>query len=421
MHKVTTPLGACGIADRFECYPPDITQHVIDAMTPRIEAAIKRVHEAVETAKALALAEALAPLAANDHLNFGKPTSEPEAEPDPPAPPSPTPPKRRSSWDGMSATQRSAVVKARWIARKANKAASQAKGCAVAEVSSVPRSKPESAAFPQTALLSRAANDWSVAEGGGMTDKCSVIWTGDCRDAFSRIPKTSIDLIVTSPPYPEHGLEYERPADSSVHAWVELMGDFLAEARDVLKPGGNLWINVGFERVRDERGHDTRQRIPLTYRLAPLIEAAGLKIMNEIIWLKPQHQNAARHRLSTKSERWLWLFKPGAKPHFDIEAVRIQPKTPDPRNNPRGSNPADIWTFAGVNGNDRRRVAHPCQFPEEMIERIVKGWSKPGDLVLDPFAGSGTVGAVAQRHGRRSLLIEREAKYVEIARQRLAA
>jgi site-specific DNA-cytosine methylase len=101
------------ISSYFESYPPDITQHVIDAMTPHIESEIKRVHEAVEKAKAVALAEALAPLAAND---------DPHIEQPPPEPPAPSPSKRRTSWDGMSAEQRSAVVKGRWATRKANAA-----------------------------------------------------------------------------------------------------------------------------------------------------------------------------------------------------------------------------------------------------------------------------------------------------------
>lgn len=98
-----------------ESYPRDITQHVIDAMTPRIESEIKRVHEAVEKAKAIALAEALAPLAVNDDFPVEQSPPEPE-------PPAPVPPKRRTSWDGLTPEQRSSVVKSRWRVRKTNKA-----------------------------------------------------------------------------------------------------------------------------------------------------------------------------------------------------------------------------------------------------------------------------------------------------------
>ncbi len=100
----------------FKTYPTDITQHVIDAMTPSIEAEIKRVHEAVEAAKAKALKEALkkfnADVVANDPLPV------PPTASIPPVPPKPT--KRRTSWDGMTAAERSAVVTRRWLTRKAN-------------------------------------------------------------------------------------------------------------------------------------------------------------------------------------------------------------------------------------------------------------------------------------------------------------
>ncbi len=379
----------------------DIEALVRDKFEPLILNELQRVVAIGETARLTAIRDALS-LPPNDNTTRSDAADTGQITASKPHP-------LRTYWQQFTAEERSAMMRER-------RAKGMQKGDS-SQILGVSEEKPDPREL-HSPFNPVSSDNRLIRPAGGIA---SVVMHGECREVLRRIPRSHVDLIVTSPPYPEHGLEYERPADSSVHAWVELMGDFLAEARDVLKPGGNLWINVGFERVRDERGRDTRQRVPLTYRMGPLIEAAGLEMMNEIIWLKPQHQNAARHRLSTKSERWLWLFKPGAKPHFDIEAVRIEPKVKDRRNNPRGSNPADVWTFAGVNGNDRRRTAHPCQFPEEMIERIVKGWSKPGDLVLDPFAGSGTVGAVSQRLGRRSLLVEREAKYVEIARQRLAA
>lgn len=362
--------------------PEAIAEAVRAAHEPLISAEIERIQRIGEEARAEAVRKALESLQepANDQG---------DREPPPPSG-GPSRPrkstKKRTAWSQMSKADRSAEIRRRWEVRRAKSA-----------TASVTLPKPHEA------------------------DGAISVVAGDCLDVLPRIPNGSVDLIVTSPPYPDHGLEYERPGETSIQAWTDLMGDFLSEADEVLKPGGNLWINVGFERVRDERGHDTRQRIPLTYRLAPIAEAVGLQIMNEVVWLKAQHQNTSRHRLSTKSERWLWLFKPGAKPHFDIEAVRVEARVKDRRNNPRGSNPADVWGFATVNGNDRRRVAHPCQWPEEMIERIVSGWSKPGDLILDPFAGSGTIGPIAERLGRRALLIERHEPYVEIAKSRLAA
>lgn len=118
MHRFTAPMGTSETAGSFQSYPPDITQHVIDAMTPRIESEIKRVHEAVEKAKAVALAKALAPLAVNDR----SPVEQPPPEREPPTPFSPKPGKRRSSWDGKTAVERNAIMSARWLVRKANKA-----------------------------------------------------------------------------------------------------------------------------------------------------------------------------------------------------------------------------------------------------------------------------------------------------------
>jgi DNA (cytosine-5)-methyltransferase 1 len=156
MHKFTAPLGASDTAGPFHSYPADITQHVIDAMTPRIEAEIKRVHEAVEKAKAIALAEALAPLAVNDDSPVEQPPPEPE-------PPTPVRPKRRTAWDGLTPEQRSAVVKSRWPTRNANKV----------NKGKTPKEKPSKKAKLQQPHLSPSIRYASVCSG---VEGLSLAW-----------------------------------------------------------------------------------------------------------------------------------------------------------------------------------------------------------------------------------------------------
>ncbi|WP_392354484.1 site-specific DNA-methyltransferase [Brevundimonas sp. LF-1] len=245
---------------------------------------------------------------------------------------------------------------------------------------------------------------------------------GECVATMSAMASESVDLIVTSPPYMNIGMPYGDDFQS-IEDYVEFSRQWITAAARVLKPGGSMWINVGMHKA------GPNSRVPLTYYLFPLIAATGLTFVQEIVWDRRAQQNTTQ-RFATRSERWLYLVKPGVlkggrgrpkviHPTFNLDDVRRPSTSKDKRNNPAGANPADIWEFTQVHGTAKERTEHPCPFPVAMIERIVLACSNPGDVVLDPFGGSGTTGAAAMAHGRSSVMIEREPTYWPIIEKRL--
>lgn len=245
---------------------------------------------------------------------------------------------------------------------------------------------------------------------------------GECVATMSAMASEAVDLIVTSPPYMNIGMPYGDDFQS-IEDYVEFSRQWITTAARVLKPGGSMWINVGMHKA------GPNSRVPLTYYLFPLIAATGLTFVQEIVWDRRAQQNTTQ-RFATRSERWLYLVKPGVlkggrgrpkviHPTFNLDDVRRPSTSKDKRNNPAGANPADIWEFTQVHGTAKERTEHPCPFPQAMIERIVLACSNLGDVVLDPFAGSGTTGAAAMAHGRSSVMIEREPTYWPIIEKRL--
>ncbi|WP_292063652.1 DNA-methyltransferase [Brevundimonas sp. UBA7664] len=245
---------------------------------------------------------------------------------------------------------------------------------------------------------------------------------GECIVTMGAMTAESVDLVITSPPYLNIGMPYG-DTFATIEDYIEFSRKWITAAACVLKPGGAMWINVGMHKA------GPNSRVPLTYYLFPLIAGTGLTFVQEIVWDRRAQQNTI-HRFSTRSERWVYLVKPGVvkgcrgrpkniAPTFNLDDVRRPSIAADKRNNPAGANPADIWDFTQVHGTSKERTSHPCPFPQAMIERIVLACSNPGDLVLDPFGGSGTTGAAAMAHGRSTVMIEREATYWPIIEERL--
>lgn len=259
--------------------------------------------------------------------------------------------------------------------------------------------------------FAEAAND-NAHEIVRVNDRYQIV-RRDCVEAMLDMAEGTVDLLVTSPPYPNHEMAY---GDTMTLAEFEAFSRrWFEHAARVLRPGGAMWVNVG-----NYRADQWQRRIPLTYFLFPIGEAVGLDFVQEIVWNPPSRQASAKKRFSIKSERWMYWVKPGAKPTFNLDAVLEPPLKGDKRNNPRYSLPVDVWTYNKVNGNSKQRTAHPCPFPVEMIERIVLACSNAGEVVLDPFGGSGTTAVAAVKNDRQAVLIEQRADYCEIARSRLA-
>lgn len=249
-------------------------------------------------------------------------------------------------------------------------------------------------------------------------DAQATIYFGDRLDLLSRIPDKRAQLIVTSPPY-NIGKAYEKRRDLDV---------YLAEQKETLEAcvaklsdTGSLCWQVG--------NHvDKGEVFPLDILIYPICKDLGLKLRNRIIW-HFGHGLHATKRLSGRYETILWLTKSDDY-YFDLDPVRVPQKYPGKKNfkgdkkgeyscNPLGKNPSDIWEIPNVKSNHVEKTIHPCQFPVELIERLVLSMTKKGDLVIDPYMGVGSALAAAVKNERRAAGADTMKEYVDIARERV--
>jgi len=236
----------------------------------------------------------------------------------------------------------------------------------------------------------------------------------DCIEAMQSLPEASISLVVTSPPY-NAGKEYE--PDRSVQDYMDFAERWVSHIPRLLTPSGAFWLNVNHIKLSET------EAVPLTYFYYPLLVKHGLRVVQEVIWHFKGGLRYAK-RFSHRTERWMWCVKDPQNYIFHLDDVRDGTLniSDDKRNNPEGMNPTDCWHFPAVvggRGASREKTSHPCQFPLAMIERIVRACSNPGDVVLDPFGGSGTTAVAAFLNNRRSISIEIDPRYHEIAQARL--
>ena len=246
-----------------------------------------------------------------------------------------------------------------------------------------------------------------------------ILHEGDCLDILSQLPDSSVALTVTSPPY-NLGKPYETRLD---------MDEYLAQQQTVIDE---------CVRVLDDRGSicwqvgnyvNKGEIIPLDIVLYPIFASYGLKLRNRIVWYFGHGLHASK-RFSGRYETILWFTKTNEYT-FNLDAVRVPQKYPNKKHfkgprrgqlsgNPLGKNPSDIWEIPNVKSNHVEKTSHPCQFPVELIERLVLALTNEGELVLDPFMGVGSTAIAALIHGRRSVGAEIMPEYVQIARERIA-
>lgn len=199
---------------------------------------------------------------------------------------------------------------------------------------------------------------------------------GDCRKLFHDLPDNCVDLVISSPPY-NIGKSYEkrRPLD----AYLEEQTDVLCSCYRVLKPTGSIFWQVG-----SYVDHGTH--IPLDIKVFPILESFGMVPRNRIVWLRT-HGLHAKNRFSCRHETILWFTK-GEKYKFFLDPIRVPQKYPDKTSwhahnrgeftsNPLGKNPGDVWAFSNVKHNHEEETIHPCQFPEDLVERVVLANSTP--------------------------------------------
>lgn len=246
----------------------------------------------------------------------------------------------------------------------------------------------------------------------------TTLIVGDALELLASIPTGSVDLVVTSPPY-NIGKEYERPLP--LDEYLEWCEQWMTSLHRVVKDTGSFWLNVGYVSVA-EKG----KAVPLPYLLW---DKSPFFMIQEVVWNYGAGV-AARNSFSPRNEKFLWFVKDPQNYTFNLDAVRDpnvkypnQKKNGKLKVNPLGKNPSDVWQIpkvtSGANRSSKERAPHPAQFPEALIERVILASSNIGDLVLDPFVGSGTTCAVANRLNRASLGFELQPQYASFAASRI--
>ena len=243
------------------------------------------------------------------------------------------------------------------------------------------------------------------------------ILVGDCLDELRRIPDRSVDLVFADPPYNlQLSTELLRPNNTRVDgvddAW-DKFGSFeeydrftrawLAECRRVLKPDGALWLIGSYHNV---------------FRLGVALQDLGFWILNDVVWRKVNPMpNFRGRRFTNAHETLIWAARDQKSRYtFNYESLKSSNDDLQMRSD---------WLFPICSGPERLkddggRKAHPTQKPEALLHRVLLATTNPGDTVLDPFFGTGTTGAVAQRLGRRWIGIERDTDYAKAADERIA-
>ena len=269
---------------------------------------------------------------------------------------------------------------------------------------------------PVTESLGRSRPRTSPRKAKELT--LDTIIEGDCIDAMARLPDKSVDMIFADPPYnlqlqgdlfrPEGGrvdaVDDEWDKFDSLLAYDDFTREWLTEARRILKDDGTIWVIGSYHNI---------------FRVGSLLQDADFWILNDIVWRKSNPMpNFRGTRFTNAHETLIWCAKDGkAKYTFNYHAMKALNDDLQMRSD---------WVLPICGGGERAKdeagdKAHPTQKPEALLYRILLACTKPGDVVLDPFFGTGTTGAVARRLGRKWIGIEREPKYVKVARARIAA
>jgi len=252
----------------------------------------------------------------------------------------------------------------------------------------------------------------SLANDRLLTDR---IILGDCIEVMRGMPDACVDLVFADPPYNlQLAQDLHRPEGSKVSAvddewdkfssfaaYDQFSREWLAEARRILKPDGAIWAIGSYHNV---------------FRMGAAMQDAGFWLLNDIIWRKANPMpNFKGTRFTNAHETLIWASKSEkSRYHFNYHAMKAMNDELQMRSD---------WLFPICTGAERLKVdgvkAHPTQKPEALLYRVLLACSKPGDVVLDPFFGTGTTGAVAKLLGRRWIGIEREPKYVAVAQARI--
>lgn len=277
-------------------------------------------------------------------------------------------------------------------------------------------------AEPQQQLIGTVtdAGAMTVAPRYSATNRVTL-YEGDRLDLLRQIPDGAAQLVVTSPPY-NIGKEYE--SRQRLKDYLAEQAETISEAVRILAPNGSICWQVGNCIAADG------EVIPLDMALYPVFKSHDLKLRNRIVWHFGHGLHCSK-RFSGRHETIVWFTKSDDY-IFDLDPVRVPQKYPGKRHfkgpragelsgNPLGKNPTDVWDIPNVKSNHVEKTEHPCQFPVELIERLVLSMTLPDGLVVDPYIGVGSTAVAAVRHGRRCAGADIMARYLEIAKGRVDA
>ena len=243
------------------------------------------------------------------------------------------------------------------------------------------------------------------------------ILAGDCIEVMNALPENSVDLIFADPPYNlQLKGDLHRPDNSKVdavdddwdqfdsfRAYDEFTTEWLKAARRILKPNGAIWVIGSYHNI---------------FRVGAALQNQGYWILNDVVWRKSNPMpNFRGKRFTNAHETMIWASKSeGAKYTFNYEALKALNEGVQMRSD---------WVLPICTGHERLKnengdKAHPTQKPESLLHRVLVGSTNPGDVILDPFFGTGTTGAVAKMLGRNFIGIEREDAYRKVAEKRIS-
>ncbi|MBI2995863.1 MAG: site-specific DNA-methyltransferase [Candidatus Melainabacteria bacterium] len=244
-----------------------------------------------------------------------------------------------------------------------------------------------------------------------MTEKMLIdkVYLGDCIEIMAKMPKNSINLIFADPPF-NIGIKYDRYNDNlSYDEYYNWSKKWISETYKVLKNNGSIYIAIGDEFAAE---------------INIILKQTGFYFRNWIIWYYTFGQSQ-RKKFNRAHTHIFYFTKDKEDFKFNTEYIRVPSARQliynDRRANPKGKLPDDVWQISRVCGTFKERLGeHPCQMPESLLERIIQVSSDVGDLILDPFGGTGTTPLVAKRLNRHYLAIESSETYYNLILKRLS-
>lgn len=266
-------------------------------------------------------------------------------------------------------------------------------------------------------------------------DIVNQIICGDALRSLKQFPKNYFQCCITSPPYwglRDYGIPYQIGAESNLEEYIDNLTEIFREVRRTLSDDGLLWLNIGDSytsgnrtwRDKDKKnpargmkyrpptpdGLKPKDLIGIPWRLAFALQSDGWYLRSDVIWYKPNCQPESVKDRPTRAHEYLFLFSKSEKYNYDYESIKEPSKSKKGLRNRR-----TIWSI----NTEPNQYDHFAMFPESLVEPCIKAGSKPEDIILDPFFGSGTIGVVATKLNRKYVGIELNIEYVDIARKRI--